>query len=129
MSGIGGISGFWGIDPSAWIGMAGLSGAASVASSPIAAQAASGAVGSMPLSPNMQAVLQALEQFSTAEILFALLMAASRRREEQPVCGCGSEMIAGLAVAALIGQGSRVTTFESSTLMPVMAGGTLNVSI
>ena len=126
MSGIGGISGFGGIGPSAGIGMAGLSGAASIASSPIAAQATSGAVSSMTLSPNMQSVVQALEQFSTAEILF-MLMAASRRREQQPVCG--SEMIAGMAVAALIGQGSPVTTtFESSMTVPVMAGGTLNVS-
>ena len=129
MSGIGGISGFAGIDPSAWIGMAGLSGAASVATSPISAQAASGAVASMTLSPNMQAVMQALEKFSTAEILFAILMGASRRREEQPVCGGGQEMIAGIAFAALIGQRSPIASFDSSTTLPIMAGAMLNISV
>lgn len=79
VSGVGGM-GMSGVDMSAWVGMSGLNSVTgmvgtSAVSAPQAAQVASVGMGT-----NLQSLVQALQQYSQAEIMLALFLAFNSKR-------------------------------------------------
>ena len=91
MSGIGGIGDLGNVDLSAWIG---LNGIGSVTNSAAVSAPMAGSVESVGLNSSLQFLVQALQQFSLAEILLALLLTSNTRRCSRP-SGRASRSIAG----------------------------------
>ena len=128
-----GISGIGGLDASAWIGMAGMGGVASTSTSAVSGPPTMGASESLALSPSMQALIQTIRNFSSAEIFMALLLAAQTDGcEKKHHSRSAADVLAGLALAGLIGQSAQANVqFEMPPLAIVAQAdsmSTINVS-
>lgn len=128
-----GISGIGGLDASAWIGMTGMGGVTAASASAVSGTPTMGASESLALSPSMQALIQTIRNFSSAEIFMALLLAAQTEGCEQKHHGrSAADVLAGLALAGLFGQSTQGNVqFEMPPTAMVAAAGsapTINVS-
>ena len=128
-----GISGIGGLDASAWIGMTGMGAIVAGGASAVSGTPTMGASESLALSPSMQTLIQTIRNFSTSEILLALLLAAQTEGCEKNNHGrSATDDLAGLALAGLFRQGPQVNVqFEMPPTAMVAGAGsppTLNVS-
>lgn len=128
-----GISGIGGLDASAWIGMTGIGGVSAASASAVSGAPTMGASESLALSPSMQALIQTIRNFSSAEIFMALLLAAQTEGcEKKHHIRSATDVLAGLALSGLFRQGPQVNAqFEMPpTAMVAQAGSspTINVS-
>ncbi len=128
-----GISGIGGLDASGWIGMAGLGGVAAASASAVTGTQTMGASESLALSPSMQALIQTIRNFSSAEIFMALLLAAQTEGcEKKHHSRSVADVLAGLALAGLFQQSTQVNVQFEMPLTAMVAGAgstpTINVS-
>ena len=134
ISGVGGVGGAGGGGAIAPAGLtAGASGAGQVAgASPAANSAAPNALDSLP--PNMQSLVDTLKDFSSAEILIALMLAAAAGKDDDEKGGSAAgAFLAGLALAGQLGQSTQIDlSLEIPQFDAAGAGGaglSLNVTV
>lgn len=82
MLGVGGVGGMGmsGVDMSAWVGMSGVSDVAGMSAAPAVSAPQASQVASIGMGTNLQSLVQALQQFSQAEIMLALFLAFNTKR-------------------------------------------------
>ncbi len=134
ISGVGGVGGAGGGGAIAPAGLtAGASGAGPAAgASPAANSTAPNALDSLP--PNMQSLVDTLKDFSSAEILIALMLAAAAGKDDDEKGGSAAgAFLAGLALAGQLGQSSQIDlSLEIPQFDAAGAGGaglSLNVTV
>lgn len=132
VGGIGGAGGGGAIAPAGLT--AGASGAAPAAGASPAANsgAAPNALDSLP--PNMQSLVDTLKDFSSAEILIALMLAAAAGKDDEEKGGSAAgAFLAGLALAGQLGQSTQIDlSLEIPQFDAAGAGGaglSLNVTV
>jgi hypothetical protein len=142
MSGIGGVGavgmgiGAGAIGGAAFSGAAGVSGAGSVAPGGDV-QAAGATSAQQALPPGLENLVQSLKDFTSAEILIALMLAkaAGGGDDEKKSSDAAAGFLAGLAMAGMLGQDMQAQCpCDPSISAPAAAGGgtaglTLNVSV
>lgn len=142
MSGIGGVGavgmgiGAGAIGGAAFSGAAGVSGAGSVAPGGDV-QAATATSAQQALPPGLENLVQSLKDFTSAEILIALMLAkaAGGGDDEKKSSDAAAGFLAGLAMAGMLGQDMQAQCpCDPSISAPAAAGGgtaglTLNVSV
>lgn len=115
-------------------GAAGMGGAAgATAGSPTGAATAEGAAGLSGVPQSMQSLVNAMKDFSSAEILIALMLAnaADGKDDEKSSGSAAAGFLAGLALANGLGQGGDIN-LSVEVAGPQAAGGAglgLNVSV
>lgn len=120
MSGIGGIGDLGNVDLSAWIG---LNGIGSVTNSAAVSAPMAGSVESVGLNSSLQFLVQALQQFSLAEILLALLLTSNTRRCDRRCEDSAASGLAAFALASTVTQLIALKGDPSSRLfVPAVAG-------
>lgn len=124
MSGIGGIGGLGSIDLSAWFGLNGINNVAGTsAASPVSAPMAD-AVASVGLGTNLPALVQMLQQFSLAEVMWALLLASNMRRcERRHDAHPATAGLAAFAVASALSQQVSLKANIDATSLVTAVGG------
>lgn len=143
MSGIGGVGavgmgiGAGAIGGAAFSGAAGVSGAGSAAPGGDA-QAAAATTAQQALPPGMENLVQSLKDFTSAEILIALMLAKAAGGgddDKKKSSDAAAGFLAGLAMAGMLGQDMQAQCpCDPSISAPAAAGGgtaglTLNVSV
>lgn len=142
MSGIGGVGavgmgiGAGAIGGAAFSGTAGISSAGGVAPGGDV-QAAGATSAQQALPPGMESLVQSLKDFTSAEILIALMLAkaAGGGDDEKKSSDAAAGFLAGLAMAGMLGQDMQAECpCDPSISAPAAAGGgtaglTLNVSV
>lgn len=108
------------------------SAAPTIGASPAANAAAPNALDSLP--PNMQSLVDTLKDFSSAEILIALMLAAAAGKDDDKKCGSAAgAFLAGLALAGQLGQSTQIDlNLEIPQFDTAGAGGaglSLNVTV
>jgi hypothetical protein len=110
----------------------------SAAGTPASAAAANAATSSraslQAIPPNMQSLVETLKDFSSAEILIALMLAAAAGRDDEAKGGnAAGAFLAGLALAGQLGQTNQVDlSLEIPQFDATGAGGaglSLNVTV
>jgi hypothetical protein len=133
--GISGVGGVGGAGAGAAIAGAGLTTGASGAASPAGtSSAATSAANLNSLPPNLQSLVDTLKDFSSAEILIALMLASAAGKNDDEKCGSSAgAFLAGLALAGQLGQSTQIDlSLELPEFPATGAGGaglSLNVSI
>jgi hypothetical protein len=145
MSGIGAVGGFGGMGVSFGGGMAAAGSAGATAAAGVGAGSAAGAAGatnatsanqldpSAALSANMQNLVQTMKDFSSGEILMALMLAAASEKKDKNGGGGGGggALLAGMALAGMMGAGqsSHLNLQIDAPMTPGGMGGGGGMSI
>ncbi len=115
MSGIGAVGSFGGMG----VSISGIGGAGGVgglgATSGVAGAGAAGGAGAVDLTaalpPNLQTLVQTIQDFSSAEILMALMIASAGEKKDKKSCGGSSGaagLLAGMALAGMMAQQPKI---------------------